>query len=121
MQKAKKRPYVEQKSLASLGWLVGTQSLVLLCASRLVSGICAFTAQSAIIRKASEKNDRVALSLCSLGLGVGAQFGALWCGPIAAISVYAMGVSSAVASIACGFAIRAWDRRHKESSLTRSY
>ena len=106
---------------SSLGWLVGTQSLVLLCASRLVSGICAFTAQSAIIRKASDKNDRVALSLCSLGLGVGAQFGALWCGPIAAISVYAMGVSSAVASIACGFAIRAWDRRHNESNPTRSY
>jgi hypothetical protein len=106
---------------SSLAWLVGTESLVLLCASRLISGICAFTAQSAIIRKASDTNDRVALSLCSLGLGVGAQFGALWCGPIAAVSVYAMGASSAVASIACGFAIRVWDRNHQERNLTRSY
>ena len=106
---------------SSLTWLIGTQSLALLAASRLISGVCAFTAQSAIIRKASGKNDRVALSLCSLGLGVGVQFGALWCGPIAAVSVYAMGVSSAVASIACGFAIHVWERKYKDRNLTRSH
>lgn len=106
---------------SSLAWLVGTQSLVLLCMSRLLSGIFAFTAQSAIIRKASGDNGRVSLSLCSLGLGVGAQFGALWCGPIAALSVPIMGVSAAAASIVCGVAMRALDRKQAKSELSRSY
>jgi hypothetical protein len=84
---------------ASLLWVVGFSSVVVMLSARLLSGVLLFLAQGSALRRAAESGGSAAVTSALVGLGVGASAGAFWCGFLAELSIPAMAIASAAFSV----------------------
>lgn len=94
--------------LAAMGgavWFVALLSWGTLLVTRFVAGVVMFVAQGAMLQRASE-HSRASLASALVGVGVGTQLGAVWCGLVAESSITAMAAVSVVASLTLAAATR---------------
>lgn len=82
-------------SAGSLLWVFGFLSLPLTLAARFLSGVLLFLAQGTLLRRAGVRGGSAAVTSALVGLGIGAQLAALWCGILAEVSVTLMAATSA--------------------------
>jgi hypothetical protein len=87
-------------------WFIALSSWGALLVTRFVAGVVMFVAQGAMLQRAAE-HGRASLASALVGVGVGAQLGAVWCGLLAESSIAAMAAVSVVASLGLAVATRA--------------